>query len=109
MRNRTHAHATRVSPDGRTHHLEALEFRRLLSGGLPDPSFGSGGIVLTPFLVLDALSTPAAAGVVRVVVTRSAGPVEVGDLAGRTAEGSTRPCAAFCSGSNGSSRFAGER
>jgi uncharacterized delta-60 repeat protein len=30
--------------------LETLEGRQLLSGGLPDPSFGSGGKVLTQFL-----------------------------------------------------------
>src|SRR4051794_17482659 len=30
--------------------LEMLEGRQLLSGGLPDLSFGSGGKVLTPFV-----------------------------------------------------------
>jgi uncharacterized delta-60 repeat protein len=59
----------------RTAIAEWLEERRLLSGGLPDPSFGSGGKVFTPFFGsrIDVVASSVAQPDGRVIVAGTSG------------------------------------
>jgi uncharacterized delta-60 repeat protein len=67
----------------RTAIAEWLEERRLLSGGLPDPSFGSGGKVFTPFFGsrIDVVASSVAQPDGRVIVAGTSGNPSEEDFA----------------------------
>src|SRR5690349_1951928 len=73
----------------RRHFIEFLEQRRLLSGGVPDPSFGSGGKVVTDFpgTAFDAAGGSAIQSDGRIVVLSAGNDADSARLVRYTANG----------------------
>jgi uncharacterized delta-60 repeat protein len=73
----------------RRHFFEFLEQRRLLSGGVPDPSFGSGGKVVTDFpgTAFDAVGGSAIQSDGRIVVLSAGNDANSARLVRFTANG----------------------